>query len=418
MTIDGTIYGIINERRAILLDRQDVAEIGSLGVFGLSQLARIYPVPSVTQILQDHERATWRLRKLPNELMFYFPMISALDRTDSAIDTVLKLLDNNEIVFRRRTSKPQKGAISEARIRISYEPLKMAFDRFCGPLAKEPSIYTHFNGHPLMAIDGVLLNVLDTEANAIFGRSKNQNKRLGVNPQARVVGLVECGTHAMVAAEIGGYDDSEVLLAREVLTKLPENSLLMADRLYIGWRLVKQVLDRGAQLIWRVKSNDREEKFELGERLPDGSYRGIYHPPKDPKSLKDLEGIDMTPIPVRLCAYQLETGGDPFYLVTTLLDEVSAPVTKLAELYMQRWEIELVFSEMKVQLNKNEHTLRSQRPDLVKQEIYGILMMHYAIRSFIFEAAARSKIDPDCISFKGAVKTIDRKLLKSGVFSP
>lgn len=400
------------------LNQLETPEIANLGTFGLSQLARIYPAPTVAKILEDTDRATWRLRKLPNELMFYFPMLMALDRSDSATDTMLKLLDDNKIVFGRAVEdKPGKGAVSEARLRIGYEPLKIAFDTLCVPLAKEPSTYSHFNGLALMALDGVLVNVLDTEANHVFGRATNQKNRPASNPQARVVGLVECGTHAVIGAEIGRYNDSEVILAREVLTRLPENSLVLADRLFLGWRLVKQVIGKGSQVIWRIKSSDREDKFSVGNRLPDGSYQATYLPPRDPKSLKDLEGVDMQPVSVRICSYQLE-GSDDFHLVTTLLDEVTAPVTKLAELYMQRWEIEIVFSEMKVQLNKNEHALRSQRPDLVKQEIYGILMMHYAIRSLIYEAAARSKIDPDMISFKGAVKTIDRKLLQSGVFSP
>jgi hypothetical protein len=186
----------------------------------------------------------------------------------------------------------------------------------------------------------------------------------------------------------------------------------------LGWRLVKLVQNQGAKLIWRVKSSDRENRFELKERLKDGSYRALYVPPKDPKSLKDLEGIDLTPVEVRVAGYAVEGSTEPVYLVTTLLEESVAPATKLAELYMQRWEIELVFKEMKVCLNDNEHALRSQRPDLVKQELYGLFLLHYAIRSLIYEAAVGAKLDPDLITFKGAVKTIDRKLLKSGVFPP
>jgi hypothetical protein len=397
----------------------EASEICDFGTVGLGQLARVYPPPAVREILEGQDRATWRLRKLPNELMFYFPMLMALNRSDSAIDTMLKLLEGNKAVFGRKVKEePGKGGVSEARIRIGYEPLKAAFETFCRPLAVEPSSYTHFGGMPLIALDGCLINVLDTDANAEFGRAKNQNVRPASNPQVRLVGLVECGTHAVVAAEVGGYHDGEVTLARLVLRRLLANSLVLADRLFFGWRLVKLVADQGAKLIWRVKSSDRANRFELKECLNDGSYRALYLPPKDPKSLKELQGVDLTPVEVRVAGYELEGSSEPIYLVTTLLDELVAPATKLAELYMQRWEIELVFKEMKVCLNDNEHALRSQRPDLVKQELYGLIMLHYAIRSLIYEAAARSKLDPDLITFKGAVKTIDRKLLRSGVFSP
>lgn len=403
----------------MLTNPHEVADVCNLATVGLSQLARMYPPQMVRQILERQDRATWRLRQLPNELMFYFPILMALDRSDSATEVMLKLLDGNEVVFGRKIKKESgKGGISEARIRVGFEPLKEAFEACCQPLAKEPSTYTHFAGMPLVALDGSLINVLDTEANRVFGRAKNQNARPAANPQARVVGLLECGTHALIAAEIGGYHDSEVTLARSLLLRLPANSLVLADRLFFGWRLVKIVEGQGAKLIWRVKSSDRENRFELKECLKDGSYQALYLPPRDAKSLKELDGVDLTPIKVRVAGYATEDSTETVYLVTTLLDESVAPATKLAELYMQRWEIELMFKEMKVCLNDNEHTLRSQRPDLVKQELYGIFLLHYSIRSLIFEAAVGAKIDPDLITFKGAVKTIDRKLLKGGVFSP
>lgn len=403
----------------MLMSLSEVSDITNLGTIGLSQLARIFPIPVIKKILERLDRATWRMRKIPNELMFYLPMLMALNRSDSATDSLLKLLEGNKAIFGRTTKEePGKGGVSEARVRVGYEPLKEAFDTFCVPLAKQPSRYTHFNDLVLLAIDGVLVNVLDTEANREFGRANNHTKTKACNPQARIVGLVECGTHAMVAAEIGTYNESEVVLARSVLKILPKKSLILADRLYLGWRLAKQVVDQGAHILWRVKSCDRESRFELKERLNDGSYRALYIPPKDSKSLKDLEGVDLEPIEVRVCSFTLEAGTEVINLVTTILDEALAPCQKLAELYMQRWEIELVFREMKVFLNQSEHALRSQRPDLVKQEIYGILMMHYVIRALIYEAAVTADLDPDIISFKAAVKTIDRKLLKSGVFSP
>ena len=205
---------------------KEAAEITNLGAISFSQLACTFPLPAVKEILERLNRATWRMRKLPSELMFYFPMLMSLDKSDSATDTLLKLLEEDKKVFGRRSeAEAGKGGISEARIRLGYEPLKEAFDAMCVPLARKVSPHTHFEGMLIVAIDGVVMNVVDTAANQEFGRSTNQNKRPGANPQARVVGLVECGTHAMIAAEIGNYTDSEVTLARSVLLRLPANSL-------------------------------------------------------------------------------------------------------------------------------------------------------------------------------------------------
>ena len=411
-------YTVSHMEKDMLQESVYAMDITNLGPIGFSQLACTYPLPVVKEILESHDRATWRMRKLPNELIVYFSMLMSLDRTDSATETVLKMLEDSQTIFGRQTKGiPGKGGISDARTRVGFEPLKTLFDTCCVPLAKEPTPFTHFQGMPLFALDGTTINVLDTEANSEFGYSKNQNSH-SVNPKMRAVALVECGTHAVIGVELGGYHDSEITLAHPVIKKIPKNSLITADRLFLGWRLVRAILKQDAQILWRVKSSDGESRFEIKERLKDGSYRASYIPPKDRTALKKLEGLDLTPIEVRVCSYLPYGGKEMVHLVTTLLDESVAPATKLAELYMQRWEVEQVFSEMKVCLNKNEHAMRSQKPDLVKQEFYGLVTMHYSIRALMYEAATRSRIDPDLISFKGAVKTIDRKLLKSGVFSP
>jgi hypothetical protein len=412
-----TIYGTTTEELDVLMHALDVVNMGTIG---LSQLASIFPLPVVKEALEETGRYTCRLRELPNELMFYFPMLMALDRSDSATDTLENLLEGNHKVFGRKSKKSTgAGGIGNARIRVGSEPLKTVFDTLCKPLSKEIHQFTHFDDLLLVAVDSVVINVPDSAKNrAHFGSSVNQNKLPAAYPQARMVGLVECGTHAIFSAIFGKYADGEGTLAKKLLPDLPRKSLLLADRLYLGWALVRDSLAQGAQILWRFKA-DYKDRFEIVQTLEDGSYEALYHPPQDPKSRKALRGYDFTPIPVRVCSYVVD-GENPeeVHLVTTLMDHQKAPAVKLAELYMQRWEIELTFKEMKVCLNENQTKIRSLTPDLVIQELYGITMMHYAIRALMYEAAARAKLDPDVLSFTGAIKIIRRKALKGGSFSP
>lgn len=398
---------------------EELIPITNPGIIGLSQLANIFPLPVVQNTLEALGRYTCRLRELPNEMMFYFPMMMAFERDDSASETLRRLLEGHENVFGRRTDKVAgKGGISNARIRVGSEPLKQVFDLLCKPLAQQQTVHSHFEGLRMVAIDGVLVNVPDTQQNSdFFGRPTNQTATPGSYPKSRILALVECGTHAVFGAKIGGYHDSEVKLAKDVLSRVDKNMLVTADRLFFGWELFNQVHATGAKILWRIKEVD-SGKLEIGERLPDGSYSALYHAPKDIVS-KSPKGTVFKPIPVRVCCYRVEDAKkEDIYLVTTLLDYQKAPATKLAELYMQRWEIELVFREMKVELNKNAAAIRSGTPELVIQELYGLLMTHYAIRSLIYDAAARANLDPDDISFKGTVRAIRRKSLKGGDFSP
>lgn len=403
----------------MLMHTRDAFEINTLGTLGLSQLASVFPISTIKEVLERWERATCRLRELPNELMFYFPMMMALNRSDNYVEILHKLLEGGQPIFGRRTEKTTgKSGISYARDRIKWEPLKEVFDSHCVPLVQKPQRFSHFEDMLLVAIDGVVVNVPDTPKNEeYFGRSGNQHAK-SKYPQLRSVAAVECGTHATIGAEAGPVTVGESTLARKVIPRIPKGSLIIADRLYLGWFLVQQALAQSCKLLWRIQSKQKEERFEVLEELPDGSYKALYHPPKDTRELKADGVVDFNPITGRVCSYSVKGKNPDVVHLFTTLDEEQAPATKLAELYMQRWEVELVFNEMKVKLNENETTLRSGTPDLVMQEFYGLIMMHYALRSLIHEAAARAKLDPDWISFKGAMKVVRRKSLRGGSFSP
>ena len=145
----------------------------------------------------------------------------------------------------------------------------------------------------------------------------------------------------------------------------------------------------------------------MEERLPDGSYLSHVYPSERDWRRK-TNGIA-----VRVIDYRLEgiEGAEPIYrLATTILDADKAPAAELAALYHQRWEIENAFDELKTHLRGAQMVLRSKTPDLVRQEFYGLLMAHFAVRSLMHEAALKADEDPDRLSFLHAVRVLRRKL--------
>jgi hypothetical protein len=124
---------------------------------------------------------------------------------------------------------------------------------------------------------------------------------------------------------------------------------------------------------------------------------------------------------VRVIEYHLEgvPGAEPLYrLITTLLDPVAAPATELAALYHERWESQGIFAELKVALPGERLMLRSRRADLVEQEVYGLLLVHLALRQLIYEASRQTGCDPDCLSFLHTVRVVRRHLPFHAAFSP
>ena len=147
----------------------------------------------------------------------------------------------------------------------------------------------------------------------------------------------------------------------------------------------------------------------MDRRLPEGSYLSrIYRSTSDRRNHRN-------PIVVRVIEYRLKAvpGAEPIYrLITTILDPRSAPAQELAALYHERWEIETTLDELKTHLRGAQIVLRSKTPELVRQEFYGLLMAHFAIRGLMHEAALQADEDPDCLSFLPAVRVVQRRLAR------
>ena len=211
--------------------------------------------------------------------------------------------------------------------------------------------------------------------------------------EARVVTISECASHAVVNAAIGGVAGKgagEQALARPMLRHLEEDWLLIADRSFYNWPDWCAAADTGAALLWRAKADLRLPVLEL---LPDGSYRSVLVSPKIKGKAREqlLEtarrGRDLDPgnaRRVRVIEYEVpgrdgSGTGELIALITTITDPRQAPAAVLAQAYHQRWEHETGNRQLKTYLRGPGRVLRSQSPDMVRQEIYGYLLTHSAV---------------------------------------
>ena len=223
---------------------------------------------------------------------------------------------------------------------------------------------------------------------------------------------METGTHAIFAAAIGRYDTSEVRLAPVLLERLRSGMLCLADRAFVGFALWRTATAAGADLVWRVRSN---QVLPCHRRLADGSYLSRLYP--SPTHRRRDDGGT----PVRVIEYRLDgiPDAEPLYrLITTLLDPAEAPAAELAALYHERWEEESAFAELKVTLPGKRLMLRSHRADLAEQELYALLLVHLALRRLMVEASRKAGCDPDTLSFIHAVRVVRRHLPFHAAFSP
>jgi len=377
-------------------------------------LTRVFPAEVIDEVIAGCGRKEQRHRSLPARTMAYFAIGMAL-HSEGSYQDVLGLMTDG-LAWTGGDSEPVRlpspSAIFQARQRLGAEPVKALFDRVARPLATTETPGAFLAGRRMVAIDGTTLDVADTAVNEVhFGRPGVNKGERSAFPQARMVALAECGTHAMFDAEIDAYTVSELVLAKRLVDRLEPGMVLLADRGFTGFALWEQASATGADLLWRAKNNVVPRQVEV---LDDGSWLGELR--------ANNAKLNSPHVVVRVVDYDIDDGrGEPmgpFRLFTTLLDPDEVSATQLAAAYAQRWEIESAFDELKTHQRGPKMVLRSKSPALVEQEIWGHLCCHYAIRTLMFEAAHDADVDPDRVSFVAALRITRRSLSQARDFPP
>ena len=378
-----------------------VTDYISLGV-----LAKTFPRAQIDRVLVATGKASVRQRDLPAHVVVYYVIALALYMQASYREVLRCLLEGLQWMAGpdRPLKVTGKSGISQARSRLGAVPLERLHDELVQPIARPDTRGAWYRGWRLVALDGSTFDVADTRENVrAFSRPAASRGRSAF-PQLRLVSLVESGTHVLFGSTLGPYHEGETTLAHRVVPALRAGMLCLADRQFFGWALWAAAQDTGAMLLWRLK---RTARFIAETRLADGSYLSTAYPSERDRRHR-TNGR-----PVRVIDYRLEgvRDAEPLYrLVTTILDPAAAPADELAALYHERWEIETALDELKTHLRGAQVVLRSKTPDLVRQECYGLLLAHFAVRGLMHEAALSVETDPDRLSFLHAVRVIRRKL--------
>lgn len=394
---------------------------------GIGVLTRLFDRDLVDEVIAETGRREKRSRLLPARVVVYYVLAMCLFFDDGYEEVMRKLVNGLRFLgtWREGWQVPTTSAISQARQRLGEEPLRVLFERVAVPMAQPGTKGAWFHGWRVMAVDGVVLDVPDTADNlAAFGRKPHSGGESAF-PQVRIVGLGECGTHAIVAAAMDSWQMYERELLERILPDFQPGMLVLADRGLYGYEVWKQARETGAELVWRVKDN---VDLPVLEWLPDGSYRGellARNVKADLKRGKRRTVPEGHRLAIRVVEYMVTNrGGEPetIRLITSIMDHELAPAAELAALYHQRWEFELTLDEVETHQMPHSRLLRSKSPDLVRQEIWALLLTHYAVRDLMLEAAdamdADDGFDVDELSFVRSLNAVRRQVGNQAGFSP
>jgi thymidylate kinase len=381
----------------------------SLGV-----IAKFFPVEKIHDVLEQTNRASVRERDLPAHVVVYYVIALALYMRSSYREVLRCLLEGVQWLLdpSAKVKVAGKSGISQARRRLGVEPVKKLYDTMVAPIAEKRTKGAWYRQWRLVSLDGSTLDVADTvENDQAFGRP-GASRGSSAFPKIRFVALLENGTHVLWAAHMHAYATDELTLAEQVIPALRKGMLCLADRFFPSYKLWGMAAKTGADLLWRTRQNAR---LDAEKRLPDGSYLSrIYASTSDRR--KGRNGMV-----VRVIDYRLKDveGSEPLYrVITTILDHEQAPARELAALYHERWEIETTLDELKTHLRGAQIVLRSKTPDLVRQEFFGLMMAHFAVRGLMHEAALKADEDPDRLSFLHSVHVVQRRMARYAAIPP
>jgi hypothetical protein len=370
----------------------------------------------VREALKRTGTETIRRRKLPNEAVVWLVIGIALFR-ERSIDAVVKDLGlaAGEAKGRRSpTGSPlSSAAVANARERIGVEPLLELYTLLGERWVAECDGQNQWKGLRLFALDGSTLRIADTLGNQeVYGRPGSKRSAAGY-PQARVVGLLTLGSRLLADFVVGSWQQGEQTLARMLLGNLPAQSLVVLDRNFVNYAIYARIMASGNARHFLCRGKKRLSGRVLRRLGPNDVLIEFEMSPAQRKADPSLPAT----IVVRQIDYRIP-GFRPSQLLTSLLDPQAYPARELVELYHKRWEIEIAYDEIKTHTLEREETIRSRNPDLVLQEIYGLLIAYNLVRVMMARAAISAGVDPCRMSFRNSLLEIRDFFLLAGSAAP
>lgn len=373
--------------------------------FTVEALAEALPQRWLVEAIAESGRCSQRVRQLPDVLTAWAVILMGLFRRLSYASLLEFLFEAGQHRgLWAGSGAPTPSALVKARDRLGAAPMRRLFERSVETwLDAVPGTYVA--GRRVFAMDGSTLKVPDTPGNrAHFGLPGSDRGRAAY-PQLRMVNLRDAGSRISLAVRTGPYRTGELDLARSLVESVPAGSVVLMDRAFMSYDLIHDLHERGVDFVVRARSIIKSEVVaQLG---PADAIVRVHLPRYWRARRPDLPRTWL----LREVRYLPQKGVDPIRLFTSLMLTEALGGKQLAELYPQRWQEETAYDEIKThQLESTTITrpthLRSQTPERIEQELYGLLIAHNATRLLMAQAAEAADEHPHRISFSMALARI------------
>jgi Transposase DDE domain len=359
----------------------------------------------------ESENYHWRERIwTPIQTLWTF-LIQVLNPDFSCRAAVAQVLAEQAAMGELTKVSADPTAYCQARRRIPIELFKMAFQKIGQSLKAKIDADYLWNGRKVWLVDGSHCSMPDTpQLQDTFGQAPGQSKGCGF-PVAKLVCLFCWASGAIIDIAIGAYRSSELTLWRQLWGNLNSGDIILADRYYCAYADILQLLEKGCDCVFRLQgARTCNMNFRKGKRLGRDDRLVTWHKSKQcPRSLS-LDMFDLLPetLTVRILRFHTKIPGfrsKTIMVATTLLDPKIYSLEMIAQLYADRWTIELRLRDIKATLGMD--VLRCKSSDVVCKEIYMHLMAYNLIRALMWQASLEHNRPLHRLSFAGTVQSFD-----------
>jgi hypothetical protein len=373
--------------------------------FTVEALAAVLPQAWVRDAVASCRCQSKRRRLLPAVVTVWMVALLGLFRRLSYVNLLEMLFESGLNQGLWSGAPPCSSALSKARDRVGPAPLKQLYERSASEWHSQTS-GREFHGRRVMAMDGSTMKVPDTPENRAHFGLPGASRGRAAYPQLRLVGLRDVGTRLYRAVRFGPFWRGEVTLAQELIDEVESGSIVLLDRNFASYGLLRDLYDRGAvDFVVRVR---QDRKCRLVEQIAPGDAIVEVTVSRDLRRVRpDLPRTWL----LREIVYQAPRGTETIRLFTSLLLAEEITRQELVDLYPDRWEEETGYDEVKTHLCacttvNRPVVLRSKRPHRVEQELFGLLIAYNAVRVTMALAAAIAKCPPRRVSFTAALERI------------
>jgi IS4 transposase len=361
------------------------------------------PVEWIESALTLSAKATIRRRRLPSDQVLWLVIGMALFRNEPIHEVARRLnicaqgLANESLLA--------KSGVTNARKRLGSEPIEWLYRKTAKHWGLERYPEDTWEDLQVFALDGALLRTPDTpELREYFGSGNTSTNRQTPYPMMRLVSLMNVRSHVMVDAQISPYRKGEIPQAESLIHNLPENSVTLMDKGFWSANLLLSLTQDKTHRHWVMPARKRLVSKEIEQYNP---HDRLVEMKVSPQARKKNPALPET-WQVREVSYHVNGVDKTVY---TSLPYEGYPTQKVAQLYHERWEIELGYRDIKSSMQHNALTLRSKKVELIEQEVWGLLLAYNLVRREASQAAISYGKAPNQISFKAAFQYIAVQLI-------